>query len=210
MERILLIGGGAHCSSVIDTLNQQALFEPVGILDTFDKIGKEVLGVPIIGEDSEMLEFFQKGIKYAFISLGSVGDSRLRIKLKEKAEHIGFQFPTVIDPTAIVSKHVKIGAGTFIGKGAILNTNVYIGEHTIVNTGAIVEHDCRIGDFVHIAPGTTMSGSVSIGNNSHIGTNSAIIQNINIGDNSIIGAGSVVIRDIASFRKAYGNPCKEI
>ena len=32
---------------------------------------------------------------------------------------------------------------------------------------------------------------------------------LEIGKNSIIGAGSVVIKNIADFKKAYGNPCKE-
>ena len=168
MEKILLIGGGAHCSSVIDSINQQALYEPVGILDTPDKVGLNVLGVPVIGVDEEMGEYFEKGIKYAFLSLGSIGDTYLRRKLKKKAEIIGFQFPIVIDPTAIVSKATQIGYGTFIGKGAIVNANASVGEHAIINSGTIVEHDCMIGDFVHLAPGTTMSGGVSIGPDSHI------------------------------------------
>ena len=31
-----------------------------------------------------------------------------------------------------------------------------------------------------------------------------------IGENSIIGAGSVVVKNIVDFKKAYGNPCKEV
>lgn len=210
MEKIILIGGGAHCSSIIDSIYQQALFEPVGILDTPDKVGHNVLGVKVIGVDEEMGDYFEKGIKYAFLSLGSIGDTFLRRKLKEKAEKIGFQFPVIIDSTAIISKATKIGNGTFIGKGAIVNANASIGEHAIINSGTIVEHDCTIGNFVHLAPGTTMSGSVSIGSDSHIGTNATIIQEVIIGNSSLIGAGSVVLKDIGSFKKAYGNPCKEV
>lgn len=206
MKKVLLIGGGAHCASVIDTINQQATYEAVGILDIPEKQGGYSLNVPIIGTDSDMIKYFNLGIQYAFITIGSI---TVRQKLVSEAKRIGFEFPIIIDPSSIVSKHTQIGAGTFIGKGAILNNTVTVGEHAIINTGSIVEHDGRIGNFAHIAPGATLSGNVRVGNCSHIGTNATIIQNVVIGDNTLIGAGSVVLRDVASGKKAYGNPCKE-
>lgn len=210
MEKVLLIGGGAHCASVIDSMNQQALYEPVGILDVPEKVGEQILGVPIIGVDADAEKFFNRGIKLAFITLGSIGNTKVREKLVLNAERIGFHFPIVVDPTAIVSDHAQIGEGTFIGKGAILNNHVTVGKHSIVNTGVIVDHDGSVGDFVHLAPGTTMSGQVTIGNRTHIGTNATLIQAVTIGDDTIIGAGSVVLKDIGSGKKAYGNPCKEV
>lgn len=210
MEKVLLIGGGVHCASVIDTMNQQALYEPVGILDVPEKVGESILGVPIVGVDSQMSEYFKQGIQLAFVTTGSVGNTKLREKLVTAAEQAGFRFPVIVDPTAVVSIHAKIGAGTFVGKGAILNNNVRVGEHSIVNTGVIVDHDGQVGDFVHLAPGTTMSGSVTIGDRTHIGTNSTLIQEVTVGSDTLIGAGSVVLKDIGSGKKAYGNPCREV
>lgn len=209
MEDIILIGGGGHCKSVIDSISKSKDFNIIGILDLPDKVGEEILGVKIIGTDDQLEYYFKNGVKYAFLTAGSIGDVSLRRKLYTVALDIGYIFPSIIDSTAIISDSVKIGYGSFIGKGVIINSNTIIGNNCIVNTGVIIEHDCYIGDFCHIAPGSTLSGGVNIGENSHVGTNSTIIQNINIGENTVIGAGSVVIRDIRNNRRAYGNPCRE-
>ncbi len=210
MEDIILIGGGGHCKSVIDTINRLRKFNIVGILDLADKIGEEILGIKIIGTDDKLEYFYKNGVKNVFLTIGSIGDTKLRRKLYSIALNIGYNFPNVIDKTAIVSDEIEIGQGNFIGKGAIVNVSTKIGNNCIINTGAIIEHDCHIESFCHIAPGTTISGNVVIGENTHIGTNSTIIQNIAIGSNSIIGGGAVVTKDIGSNAKAYGNPCKEV
>lgn len=209
MEEIILLGGGGHCESVIDTIKGSSLFHIIGILDRPEKVGDVIAGVPVIGVDSNLQSWKEKGVKNAFITIGSIGDTNLRQKLYQNAKDEGFYFPTIIDKTAIISKRTKIKEGTFIGKGAIINTSVKIGEQTIINSGAIVEHDSTIGNYCHIAPGTTLSGNVTIGNFTHIGTNTTIIQGIEIGEGTMIGAGSVVISNIGNHRVAYGNPCKE-
>lgn len=210
MEDIILIGGGGHCKSVIDSIIKFKGYNIVGILDLHNKVGNEIFGVKVIGTDDKLKYYYKNGIRNAFLTMGSVGDTRLRRRLCSIALNIGYSFPNIIDSTAIVSDKIEIGYGNFIGKGTIINSGTKIENNCIINTGAIIEHDCHIKDFCHIAPGVTMSGNVVIGENTHIGTNSTIIQNIVIGNNSIIGAGSVVVKDIKSNIKAYGNPCKEV
>lgn len=210
MEDILLIGGGGHCKSVIDTLTMTNNFNIIGIIDTKDKVGNKINSIDVIGEDKDLQKYYETGIRYAFVTTGSIGDTSLRKKLIGKVVAAGFEIPVIIDPSAIVSKFSSIKSGTFIGKGVIINSHTEVGAYSIINSGAIIEHDCIIEKYCHIAPGTTMSGNVSIGENTHIGTNSTIIQSVSIGSNTLIGAGSVVISDIRSHKKAYGNPCKEI
>lgn len=209
MKDIILIGGGSHCKSVIDTLSLLD-WNIVGILDVKEKIGTNVNGIKIIGEDQDLANYYAQGIKYGFITIGGVGDNSHRIKLYKKAKNIGYDFPIVIDPTAIISSSVHIGEGTFVGKGAIINVDTHIGKNCIINTGVIIDHDGNVESHTHIAPGTTLSGNVSIGEGSHIGTNSTIIQNISVGRDTLIGAGSVVVKDIPSYKKAFGNPCKVV
>lgn len=210
LEDIILLGGGKHCASVIDSIRSQGLYNPIGILDMPEKIGTTIHGVPILDTDDKLKEYYNKGIQNAFVTIGSIGETVVREKLVRLAADIGFVFPNIIDPSAIVSSHAQIGEGIFIGKGAIINTNAFIGNHSIVNTGSIIEHDCVIGQFVHLAPGSTFSGGVNVGDYTHIGTNSTVIQEISIGTRTLIGAGSVVIKNIGDHKKAYGNPSKEI
>lgn len=208
MEKIVLIGAGGHCKSILDSLLELDVYEVVGITDINNNL--EIMGVKVIGSDDVLEDLFKSGVKNAFISLGSVGDTNIRRRIHNNLKKIGFNLPTIIDKTAIVSKYSTLGEGVFVGKGAIINSSAYIGNNAIINSGAIVEHDCRIGDFVHIAPGASVSGGVSIGNDSHIGTGSNIIQGISIGNNCIIGAGSVVVKNIEENSKVYGNPGRKV
>jgi sugar O-acyltransferase (sialic acid O-acetyltransferase NeuD family) len=210
MEKIILLGGGGHCKSVIDTIQDSKLYEIAGIIDLKQNVGKDVNGVRILDSDDNLIKYKDIGIDKVFITIGSIGDISLRLRLYDLAQKIGFKMPTIIDNTAIVAKNVKVEKGTFIGKGVIININSTIGSSCIINSGSIIEHDCIINDFVHVASGATLCGGVTIGKNTHIGANSTVIQYKNIGENVMIGAGSVVIKDIESNLKAYGNPCKEV
>lgn len=210
MIDILLIGGGGHCESIIDTLKKISIYNIAGILDTADKVGNKINSVEIIGIDDDLQKYFDLGIKHAFITLGSIGDTSLRVKLYKKARAIGFEFPVVTDSSAIVAQSCVLEEGAYIGKGAIINSGAKIGQNCIINSGSIIEHGSTIQDFCHISPGTTISGNVLVGAHTHIGANATIIQDISIGDYTLVGAGSVVLSNIGSNKKAYGNPCKEI
>jgi sugar O-acyltransferase (sialic acid O-acetyltransferase NeuD family) len=210
MRDIILVGGGGHCKSVVDTIKCMNDYNIIGILDIKEKVGTKVNDVEIIGTDDDIEYYYKQGIKYSFITLGSIGNTNPRQNLYERLLKVGYNFPAIVDKTSLISSNAMIGDGAFIGKGTIINSDVIIGENCIINSGAIIEHDCCIGKFSHIAPGSTISGNVMIGDHTHIGANSTIIQNINIGKFCIIGAGSVVVSNINDNMKAYGNPCREV
>ena len=210
MEKIILLGGGGHCKSIIDTIQTSKLYEIIGIIDLQQNIGQYINGIEVLDCDENLMKYKKSGVENAFISIGSIGNVSVRRKLYDLAKKTGFNIPKIVDKSAIVAKDTKILEGTFVGKGAIINTKSIIGSNCIINSGSIVEHDCSIGDFVHIASGATLCGGVQVGKNTHIGANSTVIQYKTIGENVIIGAGSVVTKDIRSDVKAYGNPCKEV
>ncbi|EQB87118.1 sugar O-acyltransferase (sialic acid O-acetyltransferase NeuD family) [Clostridium punense] len=210
MENIILVGGGGHCKSVIDSIIDSKRFNVVGIIDLKRNIGLFINSVQVVGQDEDYEKFFLEGVKYAFITIGSTTSTTERERVYKDLKSVGFQLPIIVDPSAIVSKNVEIGEGTFVGKGAIINTNSVIGQNCIINTGTIIEHDCVIQDYCHVAPGSTLSGGVKVGRSTLIGTNSTVIQGVQIGSNTIVGAGSVVVKDIKQNCIAYGNPCKEV
>lgn len=209
MKKIVLVGGGGHCKSVIDSINSLNSFHIYGIIDIEQNIGKETCGIKVIDCDKNLYKYVSI-VDYAFITIGSVGNPDLRIKLYNYVKELKFKIPTIIDRTAIVSEMARIGVGTFVGKGVIINSDSSIGDNCIVNTGAIIEHDCHIGDNVHIAPGVTLCGGVNIGSCSHVGAGSTVIQYKTLGKRTVIGAASVVVKDIGNDKKAYGNPCMEV
>ena len=205
-KSILLVGGGGHCKSVLDTLVALRQYEKIGIVERKNNRKNEVLGIPVVGTDEELSSLLASGYESAFITVGSVGDPRQRIKLFNMIIKVGFSIPNIIDATAIVSKNVKLDTGIFVAKGVIINAGARIESSCILNSGCIIEHDCSIGAFSHIAPGAVLCGNVTIGDNTHIGANSVIRQGLKIGSNVIIGAGAVVINDVPDYCTAVGNP----
>lgn len=206
-NKLLLIGGGGHCRSVLDCVLSLDEYDEIGIIDSSDC---SCMGVPVIGRDEDIPELIKSGWNNAFITVGSVGNTKIRRKLYKMLNELGISIPIITDPTAIIARGAVIGRGTFIGKRAVVNSNTTIGECAIINTGAIIEHDCVVGDFSHISPSSVVCGGVNIGSDTHIGAGTVIRQLITIGNSSLIGAGSVVVKNIDDNKKAYGNPCRVV
>lgn len=209
-HKLLLLGGGGHCKSVIDSLLSSNRYTKIGIIDTEENIGESICNIPIIGCDDDLQELYQKGFNQAFVTVGSIGNPSLRIKLFKKIEQIGFEIPNIIDQTAIISTYVKMANGIFVGKNAVINAGTSLGSGVIINSSATIEHDCIIEDFVHIASGSVLCGEVQISKYVHVGAKSVIKQRIKIGMNTTIGIGSVVLNHLPENVVAYGNPCKEV
>lgn len=204
--KIVLIGGGGHCKVVVSQLKKLKEFEFAGIVDKHKPAATPVNELDFLGTDEDLEKLYHQGFKYAFITVGSTNDNLKRQELYITAKTIGFIFPVIVSPMAIVDENVNISEGTVIMPGCIVNVGATIGKNCIINTGSIIEHDCRVGDHCHIAPGVQLSGGVDIGDASFIGVGSSIIQGIKIGRNVLVGAGSVVINDIPDHSVVVGNP----
>lgn len=209
MKDIILIGGGGHCRSVLDSIVTKDEFNVKGIIDIKENVGLNVGGYRIIGTDNDLAKFKKSGIVYAFVTLGSVGISKKREQMYHYCKKLGFIIPNIIDKTAILANDITVDSGVYIGKGTIINANTTIGNNSIINNGSIIEHDCIIGKNVHVSPGVTIGGTVQVGDNTHLGIGSTVIQNIKIGNDVFIGSSSNVVKNITSFTKVYGNPAKE-
>ena len=191
MKDIVLIGGGGHCVSVIDIIEQEGQFRIAGIVDMPEFLGSNILGYPVIGNDSD-LESLAKKYQNALITIGQIKSSSLRIKLYDLAIKAQFLLPYIVSPNAYVSKHSKIGSGTVVMHNAIVNANASIGNNCIINSKALIEHDCFISDHCHISTNTIINGGVKIGSRCFIGSNVTTKNNITISENSFIKAGSLV------------------
>ena len=206
-KKILLIGGGGNCHSVIDSVIAANEYDEIGIIDTAEAA---YMGVPVIGTDDDVPSLVEQGWLYAAITVGSIGNTGIRRRLYEMVRKCGMKTPPIIDPSAIIAADAVIKEGCFVGKRAVINTGSVVEECCIINTGAVIEHDCSIRKFAHVSPGTVLCGQVTVGEDSHVGAGSVVRQGIKIGNKVLIGVGSVVVKDIPDEVTAYGNPCRVV
>ncbi len=185
-EKIVLIGGGGHCHSVIDVIEQEDKYEIIGIVDTKENIGKKVLDYEVIACDDDLETIFQT-CKNALITVGQIETNKIRVKIYNNLKQIGFNLPTIISPLAYVSKHSFIDEGTIIMHQALVNTNVKIGKNCIINTKALIEHDALIEDNCHISTASIINGGVVVKENTFFGSNAMARESIEIGSHVTIG-----------------------
>ena len=207
-RRILLVGGGGHCSVVAEILARVGGYEIVGVADLPERVGDTVSGIEIRYTDTDLPDLLRHGVKYAFICVGTTFSARLRKQIFDRVAACGYILPTVVDPDAVIMKGVSLGDGTVVMPGAVVGTYARVGRNCIINTGAVVEHHCVVHNHVHIAPGAVLSGSVEVGENAFVGTRSCVIQSVRIGDDTTVGAGAVVVSSLPSSVVAYGNPAR--
>jgi len=191
MSKIILIGGGGHCKSAIDIIEQEARFEIAGIIDKPELVGSKILGYPVIGNDLD-LENLAKKYQNALVTIGHIKSALLRIKFYDLAIKAGFTLPSIVSPSAYVSKHSKIGSGNIIMGNVIVNANTSIGDNCIINSKALIEHDCLISSHCHISTNAIINGGVKIRSKCFIGSNVTTKNNIIIKENSFIKAGSLL------------------
>ena len=178
--QIILVGGGGHCVSCIDVIEQDGKFEIVGIVDA-NNSRDQVLGYPVLGGDDD-LPTLRKNYQHALVTIGQIKAPATRIKLYEQLTLLGFNLPNIISPRAYVSKRSVIGNGSIIMHDALINAKVEIGYNCIINTKALIEHDSRIGSHCHISTGAIINGGVTVGTGVFVGSNAVVRHSVQISE----------------------------
>ncbi len=195
MKDLVLIGGGGHCRSCIDVIEQQKIYRIVGIVDLPQQVGTRVLGYPVIGSDDDLEEIIGQ-TSHFLITLGQIKSPERRIVLFNRLLEAGGKAASIVSPRAYVSPHSRIAPGTIVMHNALVNAGAQIGANCIINSCALIEHDTQVGDHCHISTSATINGGVRIGNQTFIGSNSVTCQEIHIGKKVIVGAGVTIREDI--------------
>lgn len=200
---IILIGGGGHCKSCIDVIEQEGRYKIVGILDLPEMVGESILDYEIIGTDNH-LPLFLKTVNNYLITIGQIKSTHKRIALWEMVKKCGARLPVIVSPSAYTAKSATIGEGSIIMHHAIVNADARIGANCIINSKALIEHETIIGDFCHVSTGAIVNGQVKIGSSCFIGSNATISNNISIVEKTLVSAGVTVFKDITTPGTYYG------
>ncbi len=200
---LILIGAGGHARSCIDVIEQQAQYQIAGLVGLPEQKNTEQLGYAVIAAD-DALEELAKLHQYALITIGQILTTEHRLRLYQQAVQCGFQMPTIIAPTAHVSPHASIGAGSIVMHGAIVNAGARVGSNCIINTRALIEHDTNVDDHCHISTGAILNGDAAVGTGSFIGSGCVVKEGVLIGKDCLVGMGLAVRHNLADYTRFTG------
>ena len=207
--RVLILGAGGHAQVVADALLRRRIggqdIEPIGYLDDDPLLlGKEYLGLPVLGAISRLTEFEHDAVIVA------LGENSTRRRVFRELGSRNVQFANAIHPSAILAPDVKLGVGIMVMAGVVVNTGTMIGDAVILNTSCSVDHHGVIGSHAHLAPGVHVGGDVTIGEGALLGVGASVSPGQRVGAWSIVGAGSCVLSDIPASVTAVGVPARVI
>jgi sugar O-acyltransferase (sialic acid O-acetyltransferase NeuD family) len=188
---LILIGAGGHAHACIDVIEQHGGYQIAGLVGMPGEMHDHHLGYAVIGTDNDLPEL-AKTFQCALITLGQIKTSVHRIRLYEQVVALGFQLPTIIAPSAYVSRHATLGAGTIVMHGSIVNAGASVGKNCIINTRALLEHDAIVADHCHISTGAILNGNTAIGSGSFVGSGSIIKEGASLGQCCLVGMGLAV------------------
>ena len=196
MNSLILVGGGGHCKSCIDVIEQEGKYQIVGIVDLPEKLHDKILGYEIIATDED-LPLIAKEYSNFVITIGQIRSANKRILLFNRLDELGACFPVIFSPLSYVSKHASVAEGTIVLHHAVVNAGAHIGKNCIINTKALIEHDAVVEDHCHIATGGIVNGSAKIKSGAFFGSNAVTRGYVTVGEKSFINCGAKVECDLS-------------
>lgn len=211
MKKLYIIGAGGFGREVawlVERMNNQnQTWDLQGFVDDNESIHGTLEDEYKVLGGCDLLEKIQEDVW----CVCAVGSAKIRKKIIDKVSNFkNVHFATLIDPSVLCSKRIKIGEGSILCAGTILTVDITIGNHVIINLDCTVGHDVKMSDYITLYPSVNVSGNTTIGKFVELGTGAQIIQGKTIIDNTIIGAGAVVVKDINESGTYVGSPAKRI
>jgi acetyltransferase EpsM len=194
-NELLLYGGGGHAKAVID-LSRSLGYNLAGIVDDGIPAGTLILGVPVLGGAELLPELFARGIRLAANAVGGIGNVAVRLKVWEQLKAVGFKFPALIHPAAVIEPSAVIADGVQVLPLTYVGSASRIGFGSILNAHVVISHDCNLGEVVNLSPGAILAGGVTVEDHCQIGMGATVNVNLTIGRGARIGNGATVKADV--------------
>lgn len=209
-KETIIIGCNGNCVDIAEAVEHLAArggpVKMMGFLDDADIVqGTIVAGYPVLGRIGDAAKFPQA----SFVNgIGSPKSYRCKPDIIARVGVAPERWVTIVHPTAVVSRHARIGHGTVLLSNASVGAGAVVGSHCIILQNTVISHDSVIGDFTALATGVCVSGGCTIGENCYIGSNVSIRDGISIAPGVLVGIGSVVVKNLSETCTAYGNPAR--
>jgi sugar O-acyltransferase (sialic acid O-acetyltransferase NeuD family) len=176
-----------------------------------ERVGENYFGYNIIGCVENFLSGDLSRLNFSL----SMGNIDTRTNLYQRIVMRNGNIPSIIHPTAVVSKYSKLGDGVCVFPHSVIQADVEIGNNVVITMGTTIAHSTKIGNNCFIAGHCLVGAFITVEDNVHIGQGSIIVSGepnmiINIGEKCILGAGSVMRGNMKSNSIYLGNPARFI
>ena len=104
---IIILGAGGHAKVLIDTLQRQSA-DILGITDPDpNKIGENILGVPVIGDDNVIGTYNNNSIELVN-GIGIIANEKKRQQIFRNLKNLGYSFASVIHKSAVLASDIEL------------------------------------------------------------------------------------------------------
>ena len=204
MKPFIIIGAGGFAQEVAWAARRMGGLEIIGLCDDdAAKRGTVIAGVPVLGTIEEADAGLGPDSRF-FIC--ATGNNRLRAEFARRAEALGWEAVTIVDPSVLTADNVRLGRGVYVGAGTILSCNAEIRNHVLVNQHCTIGHDTVLENFSQAAPGARLSGGVILRTGACVGSGAIVRQCCEIGEWAMVGGGSFAATHVRPGATVIGNP----
>ncbi len=204
MTDVVIIGAGGHGRVVADCITSMGVGVK-GFLDTKFKVGTDIGGHPVLGDDSWLAH---NPSSLVCLGIGATKDVALRERVFSSLT--SHRIVGCTHGSAIVGTAAKVHVTAQVLAGCVVNHSAFVGANTVLYSGSIVEHDCEIGEHSYLSPRVTLCGGVKVGARVFIGAGATVLPNLVIGDGATIAAGAVVTENVDANHTVMGVPAKVV
>lgn len=209
-EDIYALGVG-HNTSVFVDLAEACGYTVKGLYHYNDERTGEIdHGFEILGSFDDL---FAIGTLEGMNFLLTMGDNKVRTQLSDKISSLGGQVPSLIHPTAVISRFAKISSvGVYISPFTYVQADSSIGDNTILLSHVNISHTTKIGNSCFIAGGATIGAYTTVEDFVFVGQGALSISGKvkTIGKEAYIGARCLITRDVPRKVVYSGCPGKVI
>lgn len=211
MEHTIYALGIGHNSPVLIDLALTCGYEIAGLYHYNDLRTNE------LDHDYKILGSFDDLFKSNRITgnsfLLTMGDNEIRTSLCEKIIELGGHVPSLIHPSAIISRFAKISEiGVYILPFTFVQADSTVGSNTVLLSHINISHTTKIGNSCFLAGGVTIGAYTIVEDYVFIGQGALSISNKVevIGHHSYIGARSLITHNVPAYTIVAGSPAQVI
>lgn len=209
MNKVIYALGVGHNTSVFIDLAEACGYAVKGLYHFNDERTGEIdHGFEILGSFEDLLS---KPTLKSMNFLLTMGDNKIRTELSNQIISLGGEVPSLIHPTAVISRFAKISpVGVYISPFSYVQADSSIGDNTVLLSHVNISHTTNIGRSCFIAGGATIGAYTTMEDFVFVGQGALSIsaKAKHIGHHAFIGARSLLTRDIPANVVVAGSPAR--